>query len=132
MGFKRPVTFDDIFPDTVQAEMERAGLTPGLLAKYLMQELEAKESRIVKIKGRMDKSKEKKYDLVAEGPEESVISVQVPDMPTRQRARMDAHRLRGDYPAEKVESKNTHEIYGQAPDIAGILGKAERKARAKK
>jgi hypothetical protein len=61
------------------------GITPDYLAKQLKAELKATTPKFFQHEGR-------------------VVSKRVLiDHATRQKARMDAHRLRGDYPAEKQE-----------------------------
>jgi hypothetical protein len=44
------------------------------------------------------------------GDGDTVIAWNEVDWSTRQRARMDAHKLRGDYPAEKHEISNVDQI----------------------
>lgn len=64
-------------------------INQGIDAKYLMKklkaELEAEETKFFQDEGKVTDSR----DVIAWG--------------TRQKARQDAHKLRGDYPVEKVE-----------------------------
>jgi hypothetical protein len=63
--------------------LDSEGITDDLLARKLKEELEAKETKTFQYKGDVIESKEKiAWDV-------------------RQRARQDAHKLRGDYPSEK-------------------------------
>ncbi len=59
-----------------------------------------------------------------------MLATAMPDWNIRQKARMDAHRLRGDYPAEKIEGELN------MPDLNEILlseyGIRRKKARVKK
>ena len=65
--------------------LEKAGINYDFLIKKLLEELEAKEAKFFTYNGQI------------------VNKLAVPDWNVRQRARMDAHKLRGDYPAEKIE-----------------------------
>jgi len=93
-------------------QLEAAGINYDFLIKKLLEELEAKEARFFACNG---------YVVDARA---------VPDWNIRQRARMDAHRLRGDYPAEKIEGELN------MPDLNEILlseyGIRRKKARVKK
>lgn len=65
--------------------LESEGITPAYLAKKLKEELEAEETKMFAHQG----------EIISK---ENVI-----DWTTRQRARQDAHKLRGDYPNEKID-----------------------------
>jgi hypothetical protein len=83
-----PVTVEELnksltFP--LSGVFEKHGITPDYLAKKLKRELNAKVTKFFQKDGKVI--------------EERVCI----DHATRQKARMDAHRLRGDYPAEKQE-----------------------------
>lgn len=93
-------------------QLEAAGINYDFLIKKLLEELEAKEAKFFTYNGQ-------------------VIEVRaVPDWNTRQRARMDAHKLRGDYPAERFEGDLN------IPDLNEILlseyGIRRKKTRGKK
>ena len=66
--------------------MEAFGITREYLARKLLEELEATEVKVFN---------DKEAGIV--------YSRELVSWGTRQKARMDAHRLRGDYPAEKRE-----------------------------
>lgn len=100
-------------------EMDKQGLTLKKLVSKLKQELNAKTTKTQKIKG-SPQGLPKKFRLITttgiiettkgeNGTErdfsdgESLIQWDETDNTTRQKARMDAHKLRGDYPAEKLE-----------------------------
>ena len=76
--------------------LEKQGLTFDYLAKKLKRELNAKETKFFQKDGFV----KEQHDVVA--------------WDVRQRARIDAHKLRGDYPAEKRE--HTHSITGSLID----------------
>ena len=76
--------------------LENHGLTFDYLAKKLKRELNAKETKFFQ----KDGSVIEQHDVVA--------------WDIRQRARIDAHKLRGDYPADKRE--HTHSITGSLID----------------
>jgi len=123
-----PVTADETIQDLLhpfQEAMDAERITPKLLARKLKAELSAKSSKTIKIKGapgqlpkgyktitttgiiekiHVDGCTEKDY---CDG--ESVLGWDEVDWGTRQKARIDAHKLRGDYPAEKHD----HAIHGE-------------------
>ena len=76
--------------------LENHGLTFDYLAKKLKRELNAKETKFFQKDGFVIEQ----HDVVA--------------WDVRQRARIDAHKLRGDYPAEKRE--HTHSVTGSLID----------------
>lgn len=76
--------------------LDQKGITLNQLADYLNEELKANEIKCFNDKGTVIYSK----DLAA--------------LDIRQRARVDAHKLRGDYPAEK------HEVSGSITVDTGI------------
>lgn len=98
--------FKDIASDSRQAAqeainertkaLENHGLTFDYLAKKLKRELNAKETKFFQKDGFV----KEQHDVVA--------------WDVRQRARIDAHKLRGDYPAEK--RAHTHSITGSLID----------------
>lgn len=125
--------------------LDAQSITPALLARKLKAELNAKVSKTIKVKGspnnlprgyknitttgiiesiRVDGDVEKDY---CDG--ESVLGWVEVDWGTRQKARIDAHKLRGDYPAEKreltgrnggpVEIKEIPLVFVQAPERRG-------------
>lgn len=103
------------------------GITPGYLVKKLKKELNAEKTVVHKVKGLAElpltpsgKPKKGLKILTTTGlietrlcpnggtereysDGETLIAVNMIDWLTRQRARIDAHKLRGDYPAEKRE-----------------------------
>jgi len=95
--------------------LERKGITLDKLADYLNEELKAKEIKVFNDKGTI---------IYSEG---------VPALDIQQRARIDAHKLRGDYPAEEhritgemVNTRSPEEIE-ELRSIAQGLAKAIRK-----
>jgi hypothetical protein len=80
------VTFEDVHgaPTPMKAYLEGIGVTRKYLAKKIKAELGAKTTRFFHRDGEVVDQKE------------------VIDWPTRQKARMDGHKLLGDYPADKL------------------------------
>jgi len=68
-------------------DLDNEGLTSEYLAKKLKKELNAKETKA----------------QIPKGEKEFSYSKRMIAWDIRQKARQDAHKLRGDYPAEKVE-----------------------------
>ena len=99
--------------------MDKEGLTPAKLVNQLKKELKANQVKTVKLRGAVGTGTlAKGKRIIAQsgiiyhgkdeddyGDGETLIEWCEPDMATRQRARIDAHKLRGDYPAEKSEGK---------------------------
>lgn len=115
---------------------EKHGITPTYLAKKLKRELNAKKTEKVKMKGSVDrKSLPKGFKVVAEtetihingvngngsheveGTGESLVHYSVIDWGTRQKARMDAHKLLNHYPAQKV----THGLEESLEDALRVI-----------
>lgn len=111
------VSFDDVHAPSMRTRMEENGLTDVALIKQLKKELKAHVTKTAKLRGAVTTgSLPKKHKILAQsgliittkdgdiyGDGDTVIAWNEVDWSTRQRARMDAHRLRGDYPAEKHE-----------------------------
>ena len=77
---------------TMREFLERSGITPEYLIEKLKKELDATETKSFQFQGSAFESEEKiAWDV-------------------RQRARQDAHKLRGDYPAEKHEMEGNIEV----------------------
>lgn len=92
----------DLALKTMRDSMDKAGISSELLTKKLKKELNAREFKTYNDKGSIVYSK----PLIA--------------WDIRQRARQDAHRLRGDYPAE--EHKITGDlIEPRSPEERKIL-----------
>ena len=100
--------------------LENHGLTFDYLAKKLKRELNAKKTITQKVKGTPGNEMPGGYRCIVttglieyvkgeDGPEkeysdgDSLIQWDETAWDVRQRARIDAHKLRGDYPAEKRE-----------------------------
>ena len=112
MGIKEEIEQDLGRP--ILSALEAEGVTERYLAKKLKKELSAR--KIETFKARIQKSEVKegsrggrKKEIVSE--EEAVIySKPLVDWDTRQRARQDAHKLRGDYPAERIEARHEGDV----------------------
>jgi len=83
--------FAESFSSPVIEAMEKAGITMDRLMRQLSNELQAKEVKHFAYQGKVEDERE-------------VIAHDV-----RQRARIDAHKLRGDYPATGVNLQSTGE-----------------------
>lgn len=111
--------------------LEKQGLTFDYLAKKLKRELNAKKTITQKVKGSPGNEMPDGYRRIVttglieyvkgeDGPEkeysdgDSLIQWDETAWDVRQRARIDAHKLRGDYPADKRE--HTHSITGSLID----------------
>jgi hypothetical protein len=84
--------------EAIRDVMDAEGIDGRYLSKKLKRELNAKKTETFKGK------------VLKRGPEDKIIEVEeviystpMVDWQTRQKARQDAHKLRGDYPAEKLE-----------------------------
>ena len=90
-----PVTLEEMRwknGKTMREFLERSGITPEYLIEKLKKELDATETKSFQFQGDTFESEEKiAWDV-------------------RQRARQDAHKLRGDYPAEKHEMEGNIEV----------------------
>ena len=83
---KKPLTEEDIDgPNPITKAFKKQDITCDYLAKKLKEELESLETKFFAHQGKVIE-------------QEDVIN-----WATRQKARQDAHKLRGDYPAEKVD-----------------------------
>ena len=98
--------------------MEAHGISETYLVKKLKKELNAKEKKSIKVRGAVGKKQLGKGRVVVvtsgslaynkEGEQlfgdgDTVIEWDDVAWTVRQRARQDAHKLRGDYPAERME-----------------------------
>jgi hypothetical protein len=97
--------------------LQKEGITAPFLAKQLKREMRAKETKIIKVKRNAQadevvrqitesvgaKQKASKVRIIHETTEEQVIAIDVVNWSVRQTARMDAHKLRGDYAPQKLE-----------------------------
>jgi hypothetical protein len=112
-----PATLEEVHGPSALEYFEQNGLTLPTLTKLLKRELKAKVTKSIKIKGAVspDQLGRGRRIVAASGTiiqtkdgndfgdGETVIEWDEVAWDLRQRARMDAHKLRGDYPAEKRE-----------------------------
>lgn len=103
-----PVTGEEIresFSRPIIEALDKAGLDLEFLVKQLKAELKSFTPEIIKFDGPIfpETTLPRGYKIVAQGGGKTVLEARRIDMGTRQRARIDAHKLRGDYPAEKRE-----------------------------
>ncbi len=108
----------------VMAPFERAmskiGIGPEYLAKKLKAELEAKEIKTFKASNKNFDEEGKLLSI----DEKVIYSSPLVAWDVRQKGRMDAHKLRGDYPAEEFE----HHIPG-LENLAERLNEAIQKSK---
>lgn len=96
----------------LRSAMNRHGIDEEQLTGKLKDELSAEERKVIKISGKVDKATlSKGYRVVAESDNETIIEYSVNNTAVSQKARLDAHKLRGDYPADK------HEVDGEVKVI---------------
>jgi hypothetical protein len=99
-----PVTKDEMIKGLMAPMVETfeaKGITKELLAEKLMDELEAGrvESYRAKVVKKVWNAEKKRFEDVMDTT--VIYSVPIPEWDVRQKARIDAHRLRGDYPPEE-------------------------------
>ncbi len=91
-----PKEISDSLRSPIIEALDAEGITLPFLSKQLKKELKAQEIKVFNDKGKI------------------IYSDGVPALDIQQRARIDAHKLRGDYPAEK------HEVSGSITVDTGI------------
>ena len=101
--------------------LDAEGITLSFLSKQLKKELKAKEIKVFNDKGTI------------------IYSDGVPALDVQQRARIDAHKLRGDYPAEEhritgemITSRSPEEIKDLQEIASRVVDEIRRGKRAKK
>ncbi len=116
------VTLDEVYDQPLFRDLlDAAGITAQYLIKKLKKELNADVTKTIKLKGAVTKSElPRGYKAVVTsgqiitlrskdgfeedyGDGETIVAWNETDWATRQKARMDAHKLRGDYAPEKKE-----------------------------
>jgi hypothetical protein len=117
-----PATLEEVHGPSALEYFEQNGLTLPALTKLLKRELKAKVTKSIKIKGAVSQDQLGRgrrivatsgtiiqtKDGSSFGDGETVIEWDEIAWDVRQRARMDVHKLRGDYPAEKREITGAH------------------------
>lgn len=130
---KTPASGFEAIDHPLHEPMEKEGITPEYLAKKLKAELEAEETKTFKVKGSVDKGAlPQGFEIISDTGNthestrgniyidgETILQFNEITWRIRQEARKDAHKLRGDYPAEK------HDISG-ALQVIPKLGEADR------
>jgi signal peptidase I len=126
-----PVSLEELHAPSMLERMSSAGITDTFLINKLKNELNAKITKTIKVKGAITASelptngkKKSPYRIVATsgqiitlrgkdgveedyGDGETIIAWEEIDWSTRQAAREDAHRLRNDYPAKTHRLEHT-------------------------
>jgi hypothetical protein len=82
---------------------EAEGITPELLAKQLVEELNATVTKTAKLKGQVQDNLPDGYRIIAETEDETLVQWEERAWTVQQPARMDAQKLLGLYPAERRE-----------------------------
>ena len=125
----------------MQSAMSAAGIDDAYLTRKLKQELEAKKPTRLKVKGALSQDKVGQCAKIigttgvvyygeeglAYGDGETVIQFNDADMTIRQKARMDAHKLRNDYPAKEVN----HTLNGISGIVSEVLDEIDGANRGK-
>ncbi len=113
--------FQKSIESPVIAALEKEGITLSHLSKILHKELKAKEIKVFNDKGTI------------------IYSDGVPALDIQQRARIDAHKLRGDYPAEEhritgemITSRSPEEIRDLQEIASRVVDEIRKGRRAKK
>jgi len=112
--------------DPIHKALDSQGITPMYLAKRLKRELNAKEVKVFK---------SMVYGGDGECGDEIIYSKPLVAWAIRQKARQDAHKLRGDYPAEKLDITDIRMVQiildALPPDVRDAVKEAIKK-KAKK
>lgn len=108
----RKVTKEDMAPEDDGPTIIRKRITAERLLDKLEEELEACEQKVFNPKGNKDKKG-------------LLYSKKMIEWGTRQKARMDAHKLRGDYPAEKSE------VDVKLPNAMALVVQSRQEAKKK-
>ena len=132
-------TFEEVHgPDVMQVALIDEKITPKYLAKKLKRALNAKETREKSLKGAMrQEDLPKGFKLIGVsgtlsydkddgevfGDGNSLIQWNVIDWGTRERARMDTHKLSGHYPAAKHELSGSVSVMPKLSDEDRVIGK---------
>lgn len=112
MGVKEEIEKDLGSP--ILKALDDEGLTPAFLAKRLKSELHAKETKVFAPSEKallviLKTMKESGLDFKADAKKVLLnlllYSKPLPSWDVRQKARQDAHKLRGDYPPDKQEHR---------------------------
>ena len=100
MPKKKPLTEEDVFgKNPILEALDKQDITCDDLAKKLREELDANE--LTKVYDKKGEIREKREAIA---------------WFVRQKARMDAHKLRGDYPAEKMEHSGNINFVSNVPE----------------
>ena len=117
---------DALKPEAFRKDMEARGINSKFLITRLKREFNAKESRIIKVKGAIKQEELPKgfkiigtsgflaYTKKGEqvfGDGDTIIHYAPWNIGVQQRAREDVHKLRGDYAAEKTEDQQLTIIF---------------------
>ncbi len=113
--------FQKSIESPVIAALEKEGITLSHLSKILHKELKAEEIKVFNDKGKI------------------IYSKGVPALDIQQRARIDAHKLRGDYPAEEhritgemITSRSPEEIKDLQEIAARVVEEIRKGRKVKK
>jgi len=136
-GIMTKITSEEMAADILNPFKDvllKGGIDDKFLIKQLKSEFRSKEPKIIKIKGAVNpESLPRGYKIVGQSGEvihcadggqdysdgETIIEYQVKNIGVSQRARMDVHKLRGDYPAVK-QSIEFPDENGKPQDVNGL------------
>jgi hypothetical protein len=103
---------NDIFKQRLAA-LESGGIGFNALVTHLNNELKAEKTQLIKVKKGAKESKKSRLPrgvhIIYETTEEILLAVSMVEWGTRQKARQDAHRLRGDYPQADNKGPNSRD-----------------------
>jgi len=115
-------TRDEIINDLqspFKSALNTGGIDDDFLIKQLKREFENEEPKTIKVRGHIDSRKlPKNYKVIARPLKnedgDTVIEHKVHQIGISQKARIDVHKLRGDYPAEKHDLRGNFNV---SPEI---------------
>lgn len=116
---KKSVTSEEIAQDLVnpfKQVLDTGGIDDEYLIKQLKKEFENEEPKHIKSSGKLDsRTLPKNYKVIAKPTKDNpygdtIIECRLHNIAISQKARMDVHKLRGDYPAEKIDHNLTGDI----------------------
>lgn len=125
------VTNNDVKLPSFGDELNTSGITSAYLIRKLKRELNAKETKVIKIKGTVSQdSLPKGFRIITTsgllaydrertqlfGDGETIIRYDRANMGIRQRAREDTHKLKGDYAPQVLEVEGLKSIADRLQD----------------
>ncbi|MBW1788375.1 MAG: hypothetical protein JRK53_17425 [Deltaproteobacteria bacterium] len=105
-----PINIRDMDEDPLEEALGSSGITADLLVREGKRLLRAEKTVFQKISkgpgpGEIKSRLPKGSKIVAETSREALIAIRIADLGARQRAIQELHKLRGDYPSDRVHVK---------------------------